>query len=70
MIGCPKNVPRWLTAIFGVVLLVLTAAIIGLEFGSFAIDAAHGTIWVGFWASIVFIMTTVMMFVFSKYPFV
>ncbi|CAF1501490.1 unnamed protein product, partial [Adineta steineri] len=43
--------------------LILTAAIAGLEFGSFYYDVAHGTIWAGFWSSLVFILTFIMMFI-------
>ncbi|CAF4057364.1 unnamed protein product [Rotaria sordida] len=57
-----KRFPRWITAILALAQVVLTAAIIGLEFGSIYYDVAHGTIWAGFWASLVFIKTFLMMF--------
>jgi hypothetical protein len=41
-------------------------AIIGLEVGSSIIDLAHGTIWVGYWAGLVFIKTVLMMFFISE----
>ncbi|CAF5001372.1 unnamed protein product [Rotaria socialis] len=56
-----RRLPRWVTAILGIAQLALTAAIIGLEFGSFYYDVAHGTIWIGFWAGLVFIKTSLMM---------
>jgi hypothetical protein len=59
--GFAERFPRWTSAIVGVAQLVLTAAIIGLEIGSVYIDLAHGTIWVGFWAGLVFIKTFLMM---------
>ncbi|CAF3967996.1 unnamed protein product [Rotaria sordida] len=60
--GFEKRFPKWITAILALAQVVLTAAIIGLEFGSFYYDVAHGTIWAGFWASLVFIKTFLMMF--------
>ncbi|CAF5072927.1 unnamed protein product, partial [Rotaria sp. Silwood1] len=60
--GFDKRFPRWVTAILAIAQVVLTAAIIGLEFGSIYYDVAHGTIWAGFWASLVFIKTFLMMF--------
>ncbi|CAF1039368.1 unnamed protein product [Rotaria sordida] len=59
--GFGERFPRWSSAIIGVAQLLLTAAIIGLEVGSAYIDLAHGTIWVGFWAGIIFIKTVLMM---------
>ena len=64
--GFAERFPRWTSAIIGVVQLGLTAAIIGLEVGSVYIDLAHGTIWVGFWAGIVFIKTVLLMFLISE----
>ncbi|CAF0850071.1 unnamed protein product [Rotaria sordida] len=55
--GFKERFPRWATAILGIAQLVLTAAIIGLELGSDYIDLAHGTIWIGLWAGIIFIIT-------------
>ncbi|CAF5001825.1 unnamed protein product, partial [Rotaria sp. Silwood1] len=48
--------PRWVTVILGIAQLLLTAAIIGLELGSDYIDLAHGTIWIGFWAGLIYII--------------
>lgn len=62
-----RRFPRWVTAILAAALFFLTAAIIGLEFGSFYYDVAHGTIWIGFWAGLVFIKTSWMMICTSKY---
>ncbi|CAF1437099.1 unnamed protein product [Rotaria magnacalcarata] len=59
-----RRLPRWAAAILGIAQLALTAAIIGLEFGSFYYDVAHGTIWIGFWAGLVFIKTSLMMLCF------
>ncbi|CAF0743391.1 unnamed protein product [Adineta ricciae] len=59
--GFSERFPRWTSAVVGIAQLVLTAAIVGLEIGSVYIDLAHGTIWVGFWASLVFIKTFLMM---------
>ena len=64
--GFSERFPRWITAILGVVQLVLTAAIVGLEVGSAYIDLAHGTIWVGIWAGLVFIITFLMMLFISE----
>ena len=63
--GFAERFPRWTSALIGVVLSILTAAIIGLELGSIYIDLAHGTIWVGFWAGLVFIKTCLLMFFIS-----
>ena len=64
--GFSERFPRWTSAVVGIAQLVLTAAIVGLEVGSVYIDLAHGTIWVGFWASLVFIKTFLMMLFISK----
>jgi hypothetical protein len=64
--GFAERFPRWATAILAIAQLILTAAIIGLEFGSFYYDVAHGTIWAGFWSGLVFILTFLMMFIISK----
>ncbi len=64
--GFTERFPRWATAILAIAQLILTAAIIGLEFGSFYYDVAHGTIWAGFWSGIVFIFTFFLMFFISK----
>jgi hypothetical protein len=65
--GFSERFPRWTSAILGVAQLILTVAIIGLEVGSAYIDLAHGTIWVGFWAGLVFIVTCLMMLFISSY---
>jgi hypothetical protein len=64
--GFSERFPRWVTAIIGVGQLLLTAAIVGLEIGSAYIDLGHGTIWVGIWAGLVFIITFLMMLFISK----
>lgn len=64
--GFSERFPRWITAILGVAQLLLTAAIVGLEIGSAYIDLAHGTIWVGIWAGLIFIITFLMMLFISK----
>lgn len=61
IMGFSERFPRWTSAILGVIQLALTAIIIGLEVKSAIIDLAHGTIWVGFWAGLVFIKTFLMM---------
>ncbi|CAF4443585.1 unnamed protein product, partial [Adineta steineri] len=61
--GFKERFPRWITLVLAIVQLVLTAAIAGLEFGSVYYDVAHGTIWVGFWAAIIFFYTFLMMFI-------
>jgi hypothetical protein len=65
--GFKERFPRWITAILGIAQIILTAAIVGLEFGSFYYDVAHGTIWAGFWSGLVFILTFLMMLIISKY---
>ena len=64
--GFSGRFPRWLTGIIGVVQLLLTLAIIGLEIGSLYIDLAHGTIFVGIWAGIVFLIATLSMLFISN----
>ncbi|CAF1011586.1 unnamed protein product [Rotaria magnacalcarata] len=59
--GFSERFPRWTSAIIGLAQLALTAAIVGLEVGSVYIDLAHGTIWVGFWAGVIFIKTLLLM---------
>ncbi|CAF3536727.1 unnamed protein product [Adineta steineri] len=59
--GFAERFPRWITGILGVVQLAITAAIIGLELRSAYIDLAHGTIWVGLWCGLVFIITCITM---------
>jgi hypothetical protein len=61
------KLPRWVLAVLAIVQIVLTAAIAGLEFGSFYYDIAHGTIWAGFWSALVYIITFIMMFCMSMY---
>jgi len=65
--GFSERFPRWLTGLIGVAQLIITAAIVGLELVSDYIDLAHGTIWVGLWSGIVFIITFVLMLTMSKY---
>ena len=65
--GFSERFPRWITGVLGFAQLLITTAIIGLELGSAYIDLAHGTIWVGFWSSIVFIITFLTMLFISKY---
>ncbi|CAF1234773.1 unnamed protein product [Rotaria sp. Silwood1] len=60
--GFTERFPRWITGVIGIVQLVLTAGILGLEIVSNYIDLGHGTIWVGIWASIIFIITFLQMF--------
>lgn len=67
--GFGERFPRWTSALLGVIQLALTSAIIGLEVGSVIIDLGHGTIWVGFWAGLVFIKTVIMMLFISKTRF-
>ncbi|CAF4198031.1 unnamed protein product [Rotaria sp. Silwood2] len=55
--GFKGRFPRWITIVLGITQLLLTAAIIGLELGSDYIDLAHGTIWIGFWAGLIYIAT-------------
>ena len=64
--GFSERFPRWTSAVLAVIQLGLTAVIIGLEVKSSIIDLAHGTIWVGYWAGLVFIKTLVMMLFISK----
>lgn len=64
--GFSERFPRWTSALIGIAMVALTAAIIGLELGSCYIDLAHGTIWVGFWAGIIFIKTSLLMLFISK----
>ncbi|CAF0911745.1 unnamed protein product [Adineta steineri] len=59
--GFAERFPRWTSAVLAIIQLALTVVIIGLEIKSIFIDLAHGTIWVGFWASLIFIKTLVMM---------
>lgn len=65
--GFSERFPRWITGVLGLVQLLLTTAIIGLEIGSVYIDVAHGTIWVGLWSGLVFMMTVLAMMCISKY---
>ena len=67
--GFAERFPRWTSALLGVIQLALTSAIIGLEVGSVIIDLGHGTIWVGFWAGLVFAKTVLMMLLISKMRF-
>ncbi|CAF0824725.1 unnamed protein product [Rotaria sordida] len=60
--GFSERFPRWITAIIAIIILALTAGILGLEIVSNYIDVGHGTIWVGIWSSIVYIITFLMMF--------
>ena len=64
--GFAERFPRWTSALLGVIQLALTATIIGMEVGSIIVDLGHGTIWVGFWAGIIFIKTVIMMLFISK----
>lgn len=64
--GFGERFPRWITGLIGIAMGGLTAAIVGLEVGSSYIDLAHGTIWAGFWAGLVFIKTTLLMLFISK----
>ncbi|CAF4528513.1 unnamed protein product [Rotaria sp. Silwood2] len=59
--GFKGRFPRWVTAVLGIAQLLLTAAIIGLELGSDYIDLAHGTIWIGFWAGLIYIIACIKM---------
>ena len=59
--GFAERFPRWTSAVLGAIQLALTVVIIGLEIRSSIIDLAHGTIWVGYWAGLVFIKTFLMM---------
>ena len=63
--GFSERFPRWSSAILGLIQVGFTAAIIALEVRSAFIDLGHGTIWVGFWAGLVFIKTILMMFFIS-----
>lgn len=67
--GFAERFPRWITALLGIAQVILTAAIVGLEFGSFYYDVAHGTIWAGFWSGIIFIITFLQMLLISKFHF-
>jgi hypothetical protein len=66
IMGFSERFPRWTSALIGIIQLALTVVIIGLEVKSSIIDLAHGTIWVGYWAGLVFIKTILMMFFISK----
>ena len=68
--GFSERFPRWITGVIGLVLLLITGAIIGLEIGSCYIDLAHGTIWVGLWCGLVFLITSFAMLFISKYYFI
>ena len=57
--------PRWASGIMMILQLAFAAALIGLEVGSVYIDLAHGTIWIGFWAGLVFFYTAMVMCCFS-----
>ncbi|UJR11328.1 hypothetical protein I4U23_015509 [Adineta vaga] len=61
--GFKERFPRWVTLVLAILQLILTAAIAGLEFGSFYHDVAHGTIWAGFWSCLIFIPTFLLMFI-------
>jgi hypothetical protein len=65
--GFGERFPRWSSGILGLIMLVLTVAIIGLEVGSAYIDLGHGTIWAGFWAGLIFLKTSLMMLFISKF---
>lgn len=65
--GFEDRFPRWLTAVVGITQLVLTAGVIGLELASVYIDIVHGTIWIGFWAGLVFIPTSLLVLLFSMF---
>ncbi len=64
--GFSERFPRWITLLIAIVQLVITAAIIALEIVSDYIDVGHGTIYVGIWAGVIFIITFILMFTISK----
>jgi hypothetical protein len=67
--GFGERFPRWTSGVLALFQLAFTVAIIGLEVGSSIIDLAHGTIWVGYWAGIVFLNTILMMLFISELNF-
>ena len=64
--GFSERFPRWITLLIGLGQFALTAAILALELVSAYIDLAHGTIWAGFWSSLIFIPTFLLMLFISK----
>lgn len=49
--------------IIGFLQMILTFAIIGLEIASVVISPVHGTLYAGFWLSVIFTISWVAMFV-------
>ncbi|CAF2518932.1 unnamed protein product [Rotaria sp. Silwood2] len=60
--GFTERFPRWITLVIGIVLVVVTAGILGLEIVSNYIDVGHGTIWVGIWGIISGLMGIVIIY--------
>jgi uncharacterized membrane protein (GlpM family) len=55
--------------VIGLFQMLICFAIIGLEAGSVYYDAGRGTIYAGFWCSIIFFVSCVSMFCFGKINF-
>jgi hypothetical protein len=55
--------------LLGALQMILFLAIVGLEAGSVYYDAGRGTIYAGFWCSIIFFITWISMFCFGKFSF-
>ena len=64
-----KLIVGMIPGVIGVFQMLLCFSIIGLEAGSIYYDAGRGTIYAGFWCSIIFFITCVSMFIFGKINF-
>ena len=62
-------IPISIPIFIGVFQMILTLTIIGLEGASVYCNPARGTIYAGFWCSIIFIITWIAMFFYGKFLF-
>lgn len=60
-------IPAWLIGLLAGLQVILWLAIIILEGFSVYYDAREGTIYAGFWCSIIFLTTWISMFCFCKF---
>ena len=64
-----NTIPGVFTGLLGAIQLFLWIAIIILEIVSVYYDAGRGTVYAGFWCSIIFFLTWVSMFCYRKFFF-
>lgn len=58
--------PTIIPVIIGFLQLILTLAIVGLEIASIVISPIYGTLYAGFWLSVLFTVSWVAMFTLGK----